>query len=63
MARIPDQELERLKRDVSLARLIAGQGHARDAGQGSRVPLPVPRGRRHAELHRESEDEPLALFG
>jgi hypothetical protein len=26
MARIPDQELERLKRDVSLARLIEGQG-------------------------------------
>ncbi|HEX5418752.1 MAG TPA: CHC2 zinc finger domain-containing protein, partial [Gammaproteobacteria bacterium] len=27
MARIPDQELERLKREVSLARLIEGQGH------------------------------------
>jgi DNA primase catalytic core len=27
MARIPDQELERLKREVSLARLIGGQGH------------------------------------
>lgn len=27
MARIPDAELERLKRDVSLARLIEGQGH------------------------------------
>jgi DNA primase catalytic core len=27
MARIPDVELERLKRDVSLARLIEGQGH------------------------------------
>ena len=26
MARIPDQELERLKREVSLARLIEGQG-------------------------------------
>ena len=28
MARIPDAELERLKREVSLARLIEGQGHA-----------------------------------
>jgi DNA primase len=27
MARIPDAELERLKREVSLARLIEGQGH------------------------------------
>jgi DNA primase catalytic core len=27
MARIPDEELERLKREVSLARLIEGQGH------------------------------------
>jgi hypothetical protein len=27
MARIPNQELERLKREVSLARLIEGQGH------------------------------------
>ena len=27
MARIPDQELERLKHEVSLARLIEGQGH------------------------------------
>jgi DNA primase len=27
MARIPDRELERLKREVSLARLIEGQGH------------------------------------
>jgi DNA primase/post-segregation antitoxin (ccd killing protein)/DNA-binding transcriptional ArsR family regulator len=27
MARIPDQELERLKREVSLVRLIEGQGH------------------------------------
>ena len=26
MARIPDAELERLKREVSLARLIEGQG-------------------------------------
>lgn len=28
MARIPDGELERLKREVSLARLIEGQGIA-----------------------------------
>jgi hypothetical protein len=27
MARIPDEELERLKREVSLVRLIEGQGH------------------------------------
>jgi len=27
IARIPDQELERLKREVSLARLIEGQGY------------------------------------
>ncbi len=27
MARIPDEELERLKREVSLARLIEGQGY------------------------------------
>jgi DNA primase/post-segregation antitoxin (ccd killing protein) len=27
MARIPDQELERLKREVSLVRLLEGQGH------------------------------------
>jgi hypothetical protein len=27
MARIPDQELERLKCEVSLERLIEGQGH------------------------------------
>jgi hypothetical protein len=27
MARIPDQDLERLKHEVSLARLIEGQGH------------------------------------
>jgi DNA primase len=27
VARIPDEELERLKREVSLARLIEGQGH------------------------------------
>src|SRR5919204_4466244 len=27
MARIPDEELERLKREVSLVRLLEGQGH------------------------------------
>ncbi len=32
MARIPDQELERLKREVSLVRLIEGQGRAKAIG-------------------------------
>jgi len=41
MARIPDQELERLKREVSLARLIEGQGH-KLASQGKDLACRCP---------------------
>ena len=42
MARIPDEELERLKREVSLARLIEAQGvKLISPGQGPGLPLSV----------------------
>ena len=41
MARIPDAELERLKREISLTRLIEGQGH-RLIGQGKDLACRCP---------------------
>ena len=46
MARIPTEELERLKAEVSVERLVAAAGVELKAGrQGLAGPLPVPRGR------------------
>ena len=44
MARIPDDEIERLKQEVPLARLVEAQGiELKRHGGGSPRPVPVPR--------------------
>lgn len=55
MARIPDQELERLKEEISVERR---RRRAQAPRCRSDRPLPVPR-RQDAVAGRESEEEPL----
>ncbi len=62
MARIPPAELERLKREVSLVRLVQSQGHeltkrGKDWGHA----LCVPR-REHAEPVDLAREEPVSLI-
>ena len=63
MARIPDAELERLKREVSLARLIEGQG-LRLVSQGKDLACRCPwhEGDDTPSCIVLAEDEPVALL-
>ena len=63
MARIPDEEIERLKVEVDLAELVVRSGVTlKKPGQGPGGPLPVPRGR-HPVVGGDAGQEPLALPG
>ena len=62
MARIPDVEIERLKEEVSLVRLVESfRGEAGEAGQGLAGVLSFPRGR-HAVAERDPRQKSVALF-
>ena len=63
MARIPDEQIERLKQDVSLQRLAEGDGGDTQTPRcGPNRAVPVPRRPRSQPGH-QPEDQPLALFG
>ena len=63
MARIPDEEIERLKKEVDLAELVARSGvELKKAGRGPGRALPVPR-RRHPVAGRDPGQGPVALPG
>ena len=63
MARIPDEEIERLKEEVDLAELVTRSGVAlKKAGPGPRRALPVPR-RRHPLARGHPGQGSLALHG
>ena len=44
MARLPDADVQRLKTEISLVRLVEAGACGDAPGQGCRDPLPVPRG-------------------
>ena len=63
MARIPDEEIERLKSEISLERLAEAKGvKLKKHGEDLIGPLPVPR-RPGAEPGDHAGEEPLALPG
>ena len=63
MARIPDEEIERLKKEVDLAELVVRSGVAlKKAGRRPGRVLPVPR-RRHPLAGGHAGEGPLALHG
>ena len=63
MARIPDEEIERLKREIPIERLVTGFGHRVEAARGGPDgALPVPR-RPHAVADRDAGNESVALPG
>jgi len=62
MARIPDAELERLKAEVSVERLVEAAGNRADEdGQGPDGEMPVPRGP-GGFADRDPRQESLALL-
>jgi hypothetical protein len=63
MARIPDEEIERLKREVPIERLVTAAGiELRKAMRRSGRTLPLPRGL-YAVAGRLAGEEPVALPG
>ena len=63
MARIPDEEIERLKQEISLERLAERRGIEAEASRRGPVgPVPVPR-RSRALAGHQSEEESVALPG
>ena len=62
MARIPDTEIERLKSEVSVERLVAASGiELKRGGKDLLGCCLVPRGR-HRQPGRDAGQEPVALL-
>ena len=62
MARIPESEIEQLKSEVSVERLVESAGITlKKSGRDLHRLLPVPRGR-HRQPDRDAGEEPLALL-
>ena len=61
MARIPEGEIERLKSEISVERLVRPPGSRSARGQGLLGALPVPRGPRGL-ARGDAGEEPLALL-
>jgi CHC2 zinc finger len=62
MARIPETEIERLKSEVSVQRLVEASGvELKRGGKDWLGRCPFPRGR-HGQLGGESGQEPVALL-
>lgn len=62
MGRIPEDELERIKREVDLVALVGAGDRAAAARQGPRRALPVPRRGRHALARHHARQGPVPCF-